>query len=152
LKEILHTAFVKGTGLPAITDANGGNPIGIAPYTENWHNGMRQPAGKAYGLKGVDVLTNSTVRRIILENGVAKGAELTDGRKLMAKREVVLACGAIRAPQVLLLSGIGPVAELSKNGIEQLVNVPDLGRNFHDHVCMSQSFKVRTPAPVMSDL
>lgn len=37
LKDIMHTAFVKGTGLPAITDANGGRPIGVAPYTENWH-------------------------------------------------------------------------------------------------------------------
>lgn len=35
LKELMHTAFVTGTGLPAIDDANGGRPIGVAPYTES---------------------------------------------------------------------------------------------------------------------
>ena len=146
LKEVLHDSFVKGTSLPAITDANAGNPIGIAPYTENWHpEGRRQPAGKAYGLKGVDVLTDSPVRRILLEGNVAKGAELADGRKIMAKREVILSCGAIRTPQVLLLSGIGPAEELSKHDIEQLVDAPEVGRNFHDHIAMAQFYKVRAP-------
>lgn len=45
----------------------------------------------------------------------------------------------------LLLSGIEPAAELSKHGIEQLVNAPEVGRNFHDHVCMSQFYQVCTP-------
>ena len=142
LKELLNTAFREGTGLPDNTDANGGNPIGIAPYTENWRNGKRQPAGKAYGLKGVDVLTEAKVRRILLEGDVAKGAEMIDGRKIMANREVILSCGAIRTPQVLMLSGIGPADELAEHGIEQLIDAPEVGHNFHDHVCMPQFYKV----------
>ena len=145
LKELLNAAFIKGTGLPASTDANGGNPIGVAPYTENWHpKGKRQPAGKAYSLKGVDIVTNSPVRRVVLDGKVAKGAELVDGRKIMAKREVIISCGSIRTPQLLMLSGIGPAAELSKHGIEQLVDSPEVGGNFHDHVCMAQFYKVRS--------
>ena len=143
LKELLYKAFLKGTSLPENPDANSGNPIGIAPYTENWRDGVRQPAGKAYGLKGVSVLTNSTVRRIVLEDGVAKGAELINGHIIMAKREVILCCGSIRTPQLLLLSGIGPADELSKHGIKQLVDAPEVGLNFHDHVCMAQFYKVR---------
>ena len=143
LKEILRKAFLKGTDLPENPDANGGNPIGIAPYTENWRDGVRQPAGKAYGLKGVTVLTNSTVRRIILEEGHAKGAELVNGRIIMADREVIVSCGAIRTPQLLMLSGIGPASELSKHGIKQLIDAPEVGLNFHDHVCMAQFYKVR---------
>lgn len=126
-----------------ITDVNGGNPIGIAPYTENWRNGKRQPSGRAYGLQGVRVLTNSVVRRILLEGDVAKGVELNDGRKITATREVILSCGAIRTPQILMLSGIGPAEELSKHGIEQLIDALEVGRNFHDHIAMSQLYKVR---------
>lgn len=146
LREKLHSAFIKGTGLPATTDANGGNPIGIAPYTENWHpNGKRQPAGKAYGLNGVDILTNSLVRRVILEGNTAKGVELADGRTITVRREVIISCGSIRTPQLLMLSGIGPEAELSKHDIQQLINSPEVGGNFHDHVCMAQFYKVKNP-------
>ena len=105
--------------------------------TENWHDGERQTAGKAYGLKGRDILTNLTVRRILLEGDVAKGAGLTDERRIMANREVILSCGSIRTPQVLLLSGIVPVDKLSKHGIEQVIGAPEGGDNFHDHVYMA---------------
>ena len=142
LKELFRAAFLKGTGLKENNNANGGNPIGVAHLTENWHNGVRQPAGKAYGLKGVDVLTESTVRRIILQGTTAKGAELTSGRTIMAKREVIVSCGSIRTPQLLMLSGIGAAEELSRHGIKQLINAPEVGLNFHDHVCMALFYKV----------
>ncbi|KAL9624611.1 MAG: hypothetical protein Q9160_001276 [Pyrenula sp. 1 TL-2023] len=126
LKELMRSAFLESTGLPFNVDANGGNPIGVAAYTENWRNGKRQPSGQAYGLKGVDIVLNATVRRIILENNVAKGAELAGGRKIMANREVILCCGAIRTPQTLMLSGIGPASELRKHGIKQLIDLPEI--------------------------
>ena len=139
---MLHTAFLKGTELPSITDANGGSPIGIAPYTENWYQGKRQPAGKAYGLEGVNLITNARVRRVILEDGVAKGAELVDGRNIMAQREVIVSCGALRIPQILMLSGIGPAGELSEHGIPHSILAPEVGKNFHDHIAMTQFYKV----------
>ena len=142
LQKLLHTAFLKGTGLSAITDANGGDPIGIAPYTENWYNGKRQPAGKAYGLRGVNLITNTRVRRIILKDSVAKGAELVDGRQIMAQREVIVSCGALRTPQLLMLSGIGAASDLSEHGIAQLIVAPEVGKNFHDHISMCQFYKV----------
>lgn len=150
LRQLLREAFVRGTGLQEIKDANGGEPIGIAPYTENWYKGKRQPAGQAYGLKGVDILTSSTVSRILLENNTAKGAELTDGRTILANREVILTCGSIRTPQILMLSGIGPTDELSKHDIKQLLDAPEVGGNFHDHVSMTQFYKVfsRQHAPI----
>lgn len=142
LKDSLRNAFLEGTHLPKNPDANAGNPIGIAPYTENWRDGKRQPSGKAYGLKGVEVLTKSCVRRILLDGNVAKGAELVDGRQIFADREVIVCCGAIRTPQVLMLSGIGPSDELTKHGIPQLIDSPEVGKNFHDQVCFAQFFKV----------
>ena len=142
LRNLLRSAFLEGTGLPTTSDANGGSPIGIAPYTENWRDGKRQPSGKAYSLKGVEVFTNAVVARLILDGSTAKGAELVDGRKFYAKDEVIISCGSIKTPQLLMLSGIGPSDELSRHGIPQLVNSPEVGRNFHDHCCVAQFYKV----------
>ena len=83
------------------------------------------------------------VRRILLEGDVAIGVELNDGEKITATREVVLSCGAIRTPQVFMLSGIGPAEELSQHGIEQLIDAPEVGHNFHDHLSMMQFYKGR---------
>jgi choline dehydrogenase-like flavoprotein len=145
LKELMRSAFLEGTDLAFNPDANSGNPIGIAPYTENWHNGKRQPSGFAYGLKGVDLILNAPVKRVILQGTLAKGAELVDGRTIMANREIIVCCGAIRTPQTLMLSGIGPAEELAKHGITQLVDSPDVGGNFHDHCCVAQFYKIKDP-------
>lgn len=59
-------AMLTEVGVPFNGDANSGNPFGFAEYTENWYNGARQPAGQAYGLSGVTVLTDSPVRRVLV--------------------------------------------------------------------------------------
>lgn len=98
----------------------------------------------------MNVITDAVVQRLVLEdrNGrkTATGVELVDGRKFFARREVILSCGAVRTPQVLMLSGIGPSEELQKHNIPQLVEAPDVGRNLHDHICFAQYWKLRDPS------
>jgi choline dehydrogenase len=53
-------------------------------------------------------------------------------RKVYARHEVILCGGAFNTPQMLLLSGIGPAAELSALGIEPLVDLPGVGKNLQD--------------------
>jgi choline dehydrogenase len=55
-------------------------------------------------------------------------------RQVFATREVILAAGAFNSPQVLMLSGIGPKAELRKHGIEVRVDLPGVGRNLQDRL------------------
>ena len=147
LTEQVKAAFVD-TGAQPCKDMNGGDNKGLAPHIENWRDGKRQPAGKVYGLAGVEVLTNSIVKRIIVEktgnDAKATGAELVTGRIIQASKEVILTCGAIRSPQILLLSGIGPFGELQKSGIEQIVD-SNVGKNFHEHLAVTLFFKVRDP-------
>lgn len=51
---------------------------------------------------------------------------------LRARREVILAGGAFNTPQILMLSGIGPVEELARHGVQVRVALPGVGRNLQD--------------------
>jgi choline dehydrogenase-like flavoprotein len=98
-------------------------------------------------LNGVKVLTDSLVRRVIIENEVAVGVELANGEKHMIKEggQVVVSAGAYRTPQVLQLSGIGDPTQLSQHGIKSTVNLPHVGKNFHDHWMFFRYWKLREP-------
>ena len=137
------------SGAKITEDGNSGSPQGLAPYCENWRDGSRQPAGRAYDLSCVNVVTRAWVKKVLLErvpNGTrATGAELVDGRCFVAKREVIVSCGSLRTPQLLMLSGIGSSQELQRHNIEQYVDSPDVGKNFHDHVTFPQYWRVRNP-------
>lgn len=99
-------------------------------------------------MNGVRVMTETLVNRVIIEkrdrSQVAIGVELANGEILSAKKEVIISAGAYRTPQVLLLSGIGPAEELRKHGIEQVVNLPEVGSNLHDHMGVGQSYAVHS--------
>lgn len=148
LRDTVYNAF-HAAGHKDNPDANSGNPLGLAKYTENWHKAIRQPAGTAYPLKGVEVMTNTTVRKINLKdhfatgNMLATGIELLSGRQIHARKEVILSCGAHRTPQLLMLSGIGPEDELAKHGIHQLVNSHFVGHNLFDHLALGIAWKLK---------
>lgn len=56
--------------------------------------------------------------------------------KVRAAREVVIAAGTVRSPQILQLSGVGPKKLLSGLGIKTLVDLPGVGYNFQDQPSM----------------
>jgi choline dehydrogenase-like flavoprotein len=132
-------------GLKRVQDANGGEPMGIAMVTENLRDGRRQIASDVYPLEGVTVLMESLVASVILERKRATGVRLADGRVFNASEEVILSAGAIATPQILLLSGIGAKEDLAEHKIEQLVDSPEVGKNFHGHMCVSQWWALKNP-------
>ena len=148
LRDSVYDAF-HAVGYQDNPDANSGNPLGLAKYTENWHKATRQPAGTAYSLTGVTVMTDTMVRKIILKDDpttgemLATGIELVSGRQIYARREVIICCGAHKTPQLLMLSGVGPEAELAKHGIEQLVDSPFVGQNLFDHLALGIAWKLK---------
>ena len=131
------------TGLKFNPDMNTGDPNGVAQLVENWHHASRQHAAICYNLKGVHVMTNTVVERVLIEDSQATGIQLSSGQTLKASKEVVLSCGALRTPQLLLLSGIGPKSELSKFDIKQVVELP-VGQNLQDHGSINIVWKLKT--------
>jgi choline dehydrogenase-like flavoprotein len=53
----------------------------------------------------------------VFEGGRVTGVALADGSVVRANKEVILACGAINTPQLMLVSGIGPRKELEAHNI-----------------------------------
>lgn len=143
-------------GHPVNPDFNGARQEGLGPYQVTHKNGERFSAAKAYllpamGRPNLQVLTDAQCTRVLLEGRRAVGVEIQQGgarRVLQARREVVLSAGALQSPQLLMLSGIGPGAELQRAGVEVRHDLPGVGRHLHDHVDIVQVFD----APTLTDL
>ncbi|KAK4694499.1 hypothetical protein P7C71_g3105, partial [Lecanoromycetidae sp. Uapishka_2] len=148
LRDLLQEAW-SSAGVEKITNANSGSPLGVGDAIECRANRARIISTNVYPLKGVQIYTETLVKRVILEeqNGrqVATGIETSDGRIVKAEREVILSAGALHTPKVLLLSGVGPLKELERHGIPQKVDLPEVGRNLFGHLNVKQFWKLRHP-------
>ena len=84
-------------------------------------------------------MQHTTITRVILETGAAKGVEVChskDGqqrRVIKARHLVVMCCGAIGTPVVLERSGIGDSRILRKAGIKPMVDLSGVGKELDDH-------------------
>ncbi len=124
-------------------DFNGAELEGFGLYQLTQKDGQRHSAARAFlspirGQRGnLTILTGAQATRIMLENKQAVGVEYQLGGQLhhaLCRKEVVLCGGAINSPQLLLLSGIGPAAELREHGIELRHELPGVGENLQDHL------------------
>jgi choline dehydrogenase-like flavoprotein len=138
----LWVAAAEGQGLPRNADFNGAEQEGIGLYQLTQKNGERWSAARAYlapslDRPNLDVRTGARATRIALEDRRAVGIEYRQGgstRTVRARREVILAAGALQSPQLLLLSGVGDGETLRTLGIPSVLHLSGVGRNLRDHV------------------
>jgi choline dehydrogenase len=119
-----HRAFRDAGGSDSIV-----HPVNIVDGVR-WHTGFAylDPARRRENLT---ILADTLVDRVLLEEERAVGA-LAGGRELRAD-VVVLSASAYGSPGILLRSGIGPADELSRHGLEAVVELP-VGEGLVDHV------------------
>jgi choline dehydrogenase len=125
-------------GLPVSGDLNGADRIGFGIAQSNIRDGARHSVVDGYlrpalGRPNLAVRTGAPVVQIVFDGAVATGVRLRDGQLVTARRGVILAAGALRTPQLLMLSGVGPASHLSAHGIPVLADLPGVGANLHDH-------------------
>ena len=143
------------TGIPKISEFNRGDNFGNAYFQMNQRRGRRWSATKAYLRPVIDrpnltVLTQAHVERIELSNNFdqlqATGIHARIGEEaaqlFSARREVLLAAGAIGSPQLLQLSGIGSNKLLSEKGIKLRAEIKGVGENLHDHLQVRSVYEV----------
>jgi choline dehydrogenase len=126
-------------------DFNGArqNGVGIMQHTYGQWNGRkeRSDAKKAFldplaGDYRLTIVTGAQVDRIIVENGRAVGVAYRqdgDSKTVHAAREVLVASGTYNSAKLMLLSGIGPAADLREHGIDLVADLPGVGANLQDH-------------------
>jgi choline dehydrogenase len=152
----LFTAFFKSVqeaGYPLTDDVNGYRQEGFAAFDRNIHRGRRLSAARAYlhpvmgKRKNLEVRTRALVSKIVFEGQRAVGVDVAKGRgtERILAGEVILAGGAINSPQLLLLSGVGPAADLAGHAIPVVADRPGVGEHLQDHLEVYIQFKSLQP-------
>ncbi|ANZ24346.1 GMC oxidoreductase [Rhodococcus sp. WB1] len=156
-RERLHPASAAfhdaalAAGHRRVDDLNAPGPDGVGPVPLNIRDGMRVGPAHAYLLPALarpnlTVRTGTRVRRVVLSGARAVGVETEDGETVGAGH-VVLAAGAIGSPQLLMLSGIGDGAELTRHGITPRIEIPGVGTGYTDHPEVAVPYRYRAPLP-----
>ncbi|KAJ1301181.1 hypothetical protein OPQ81_003592 [Rhizoctonia solani] len=139
-------------GIPRVEDImdlrTGHGCARLAKYI-NPTTGRREDAAHRYvhtqsHNKRLHIMTKTLVTRVLFDGNKAVGVEVIGNknqdadadqtpRKIIARKMVVVSCGAIGSPLVLQRSGVGEAARLSKLGVNVVVDLPGVGANYEDH-------------------
>ncbi|MGA7091047.1 MAG: choline dehydrogenase [Candidatus Acidiferrales bacterium] len=145
-------------GIPPNEDFNGPAQDGAGLYQVTQRRGRRHSAADAFlrpamRRPNLSVQMRALATRILIERGRAVGVEYRQGGSLhqaRAEREVILAGGTVNSPQLLLLSGIGPAAELARAGVGVVHDLPGVGKNLQDHPMVSTGYLCTKPVSMAS--
>lgn len=145
-------------GFGSSADINGSKRTGAAINQLAFAKGRRQHTGLCYlepvaDRKNLTVLTHTDVESLIIERGVCRGvnAKTGDTSTPIWGANVILSAGALRTPQILMLSGIGAAQHLRDHGLDVVHDQPAIGRNLHDHLLISGNNYATPRAMAASD-
>lgn len=148
-------AAAQQTGFPVTPDLGGEVTVGVGWNQLSIRGHRRDDAATAYldslenvdGETRVDLLAGTEVLGLEIERGRCLGVRLAGGVVRPAS-DVLLCAGAIDSPRLLMLSGIGPAADLRALGIASTANLPDVGRHLEDHPLLAGvAYHARRPVP-----
>ena len=132
----------KALSFAEIADINGAFVDGIYRVPISATEMERMSAARAYlthdvrARPNLSILAETECRELIVENGAVHGARGLgrSGTIVVRAKHTVLTAGAIKSPWLLLVSGIGPAAELKQAGVVMRHDLPGVGRNLQNHV------------------
>lgn len=121
-------------------DLNQPRAQGVGPLPRNQLGERRGGTMQTYlaaarGRDNLEIRGGTTVQRVLVEDGRARGVLAERGGRLeeIEADRVVLSAGVLKTPQILLLSGIGPLAELERLGVPLVLDAPGVARKIVDH-------------------
>jgi choline dehydrogenase len=148
----LTYAFIEACteiGIHGNDDFNGLRQEGVGLYQVNQRGGERWSAARSFlepllRSGKVAIITSAHAVRILFDKQTAVGVEYrSEGsiHQVMAAGSVILACGSVNTPQLLMLSGVGPAHQLRARGIPVLCDLPGVGRNLQDHLSVGVMYQ-----------
>jgi choline dehydrogenase len=128
-------------GYPEAPDSNRPAAYGAGPHAVNRVDGRRISAAEAWLTAGVRardgfaLQANTEVHRVLIERGRVRAVEVWSGKALqrVEAERVVLCAGAIKTPEILMRSGVGPRAALERLGVACVMDSPGVGARLLDH-------------------
>jgi choline dehydrogenase len=159
----LYKAFIeagKDAGYPETDDYNGYQQEGFGSMHMTVDEGVRASTSNAYlrralKRKNLTLVKGVVVHKVHIDGHRATGVEYEKNGKthnVNALKEVISSAGSIGSPQLLQLSGIGPQDVLSKAKIEQVIDLPGVGRNLQDHLEVYFQYHCKQPITLNSKL
>lgn len=144
------------TGYELVPDYNDGAYEGATYLQYTTRRGFRCSTAVAYlqparGRRNLEIATDCTVTRLLLENRRATGVEYRRGgeiHRVIARREVILSAGPIQSPKLLELSGVGDPSVLARHGIAVKHALPSVGENLQDHPNTRVAFECSKPITI----
>ncbi|POF30919.1 GMC family oxidoreductase [Roseibium marinum] len=138
-------------GIQPREDFNDGNNEGSGFFEVNQRNGVRWSTARGFlrpALKrpNLRLITHAETRKLVLDGRRATGVRfIRKGHELVAhaRREVLLAAGAINSPRILEFSGIGAGEILKDRGVEVRHERANVGENLQDHLQIRTVYKVK---------
>lgn len=129
-------------GYPSNPDYNADFGIGASYLQLTTLRGLRSDAAAGYlkparRRKNLTVLRGVHVQRIVMERGRAVALVVRDQRaerEISVRREILVCAGAVRSPQLLELSGIGPPEVLEAQRLRIVVANAHVGEHLQDHL------------------
>jgi choline dehydrogenase len=148
--DVLTRAAIEA-GIPHRADFNRGEIEGCGMYNVTQRRGRRWSSAKAFldpirHRSNLRIITGAMCAGVALRDARVTGVDIAlagESRRLLARREVILAAGAIGSPQILQASGIGPGDVLRKAGVAVRFDRPGVGRNLQDHLSMRLVYRVQ---------
>ena len=157
----LADAFVRASsdaGVPLTDDFNGPMSHGAGYYDLLQRRGARSVPGMSYlsiarRHPGFHHELKAVVTRLLADRGRITGVRYTQGGSEHTIRAggVVLCAGAVRSPQLLMVSGIGPADALRRLGIEIVADHPSVGASLQDQVRVPVVFRHQGGSPTRAD-
>ncbi|MEL0047643.1 MAG: choline dehydrogenase [Gammaproteobacteria bacterium] len=154
--DILLDRFVQAgqqAGFALTDDFNGRQQEGFSRYEHTMKGARRCSAAQAYlhpvrNRPNLTILSNASADRIGFTGRRATSIDIVvDGqrRTLTARKEIILAAGALNSPQILLRSGVGPAAQITPHGVAVIHELPGVGQNLQDHIGVVSQFTCTQP-------
>jgi choline dehydrogenase len=151
---------VQQAGYRLTDDVNGYRQEGFGAFDRNIHRGRRLSAARAYlhpvrRRRNLTVRTRTLVTRVLFDGRRAIGVEIErqgGGSERIEAGEIVLAGGAFNSPQLLQLSGVGPLEPLEAHGIPVVAELPAVGQHLQDHLEVYIQYKSLQPVSMQPAL
>lgn len=137
-------------GLPRVADYNVPDPEGLARAQSTMRRGMRCSTATAFlrpalARANLKLETQALVERVLFDGKRASGViwRRNGVRHESRAREVILAAGALKSPQLLELSGVGQAERLQRLGIPVIHDLPGVGENLQDHAVLAVAYRLK---------